>query len=138
MDGRSTARISHRLENRGRRGIVFVLALLTFGASTATVSAGVVSTPQAIEMQARAGDLARVDAFLTRRDVRDQLVARGIDPHDAAQRVAALTDAELRYLAKHIDELPAGAAGVVEVIGIVAIVLIILELLGVTNVFTRI
>jgi hypothetical protein len=57
-----------------------------------------------------------------------------VDPVAASERVAALTDEELRYLDGRLAELPAGA-GVVEVIGIVFVVLLILELVGVIDIF---
>jgi hypothetical protein len=65
------------------------------------------------------------------------MVALGVDAADAAQRVAALSDAELVALEGKLNELPAGSTSVIAVVGIVAIVLIILELVGVTNIFTN-
>jgi len=78
----------------------------------------------------------RVATFLARDDVQAQLVAMGVDPGDAAARVAALTPQELASLDQRIADMPAG--GVIAVIGVVFLVLLILELVGVTNVFTKI
>lgn len=99
-----------------------------------TASASVVGT-RAVMMQAeRAETVARVQAALDREAVQAQLMAHGVDPVAASERVAALTDEELRYLDGRLAELPAGA-GVVEIIGIVFVVLLILELVGVVDIF---
>ena len=108
--------------------------LLAFGP---LAHADVISTGSALQMQAREHQLSRIDTFLARDDVRTALIARGVSPADATQRINALTDSELQQLATQIDQLPAGGSGVIEVVGIVAVVLLVLELLGVTDVFTR-
>ena len=115
---------------------VAVLVAMTMGLAGVvhTAAASVVGT-RAVMMQAeRAETVARVQAAFDRDDMRAQLVAQGVDPAAAMERVAALTDAELRYLDGRLAELPAGA-DVVAVVGIVFIVLLILELVGVTDIF---
>lgn len=79
---------------------------------------------------------AKVDGFLEREDVQNQLIRLGVDPENAKKRVAGLTAGEISELEKRIDELPAGS-GVLAVLGIVFVVLIVLELTGVTNIFTK-
>lgn len=79
----------------------------------------------------------RVDAFLARADVRQHFEVLGVDPVDAAQRVASLTDAELQELSGHIDSLPAGA-GALEIVLIIILILLILELAGAIDIFKKI
>jgi hypothetical protein len=115
---------------------VAVLVAMTMGlvGVVHTASASVVGT-RAVMMQAeRAETVARVQAAFDRDDLRAQLVAQGVDPAAAMERVAAMTDEELRYLDGRLAELPAGA-DVVAVVGVVFIVLLILELVGVTDIF---
>lgn|SRR5690242_2654213 len=52
----------------------------------------------------------KVRAFLSRTDAQQNLVALGVKPELAKQRVDALTDAEVMNLAGKIDSLPAGGA----------------------------
>ncbi|HUG98041.1 MAG TPA: PA2779 family protein [Gammaproteobacteria bacterium] len=99
-----------------------------------TASAAVVSTRTVMMQAERADTVARVQAALDREVVQARLVAHGVDPAAAGERVAALTDAELRYLDSRLAELPAGA-GVVEIVGVVFVVLLILELVGITDIF---
>jgi hypothetical protein len=95
----------------------------------------VVSTETAMQMSERSAHIERIGAILAEQQVRDQLVRFGVNPQDAALRVAALSDSELLALDQRIGELPAGANGALEVIGIVMLVLLILELVGVTDIF---
>lgn len=99
-----------------------------------TASAAVVGTRAVMMQVERAEAEARVQAALERGAVQAQLVAHGVDAAAAAERVAALTDEELRHLDARLAELPAGA-GVVEIVGVVFVVLLILELVGVTDIF---
>jgi hypothetical protein len=79
----------------------------------------------------------RVDAFLARADVRQHFEALGVNPADAQQRVASLTDAELQELSGRIDALPAGA-GALEIVLIIILILLILELAGAIDIFKKI
>lgn len=99
--------------------------------------AGMVGTEQMLAADARAAQLADASRFLARADVQQQLEAWGVAPEAAAERVAALSDAELQRLQATIGSEPAGG-NALAVIGIVFVVLLILELVGVTNVFSRI
>lgn len=79
---------------------------------------------------------AELESLINREDVRDKLISLGVDPDDAAQRIASLTPSELSQIQENIGELPAGA-NALAILGGLLLVLIILEVLGVTNVFTK-
>jgi hypothetical protein len=80
---------------------------------------------------------SQLEALFTREDVREQLVSLGVDPNDAANRIASLTPDELAKLQERMDNLPAGA-NFLAILGIVLVVLIVLELVGITDVFTEV
>jgi hypothetical protein len=121
------------------RNKVFVyglcLALLNLS-SPPVAQAALVGTLQAVESGTRSLDLEKVNAALEREQVRDQMVALGVDPTVVDARVARLTDSELRSLAERMDQMPAGGDALA-VIGIVFLVLIILELVGVIDIFKK-
>ncbi|MGH8481724.1 MAG: PA2779 family protein, partial [Nevskiaceae bacterium] len=79
--------------------------------STMPARAGMIGTAELLAPAADA-QRERVDAFLARADVRQQFEALGVDPAEAAQRVAGLTEAELASLSENIESLPAGAGAV--------------------------
>jgi hypothetical protein len=100
--------------------------------------AAMVGTDKVVEQAVKADDRARVMDFMTREDVRQQLIDLGIDPEEAFRRVASLTDAEIRQIAGELERLPAGQSAVGAIVGailIIFIVLLITDLLGLTNVF---
>ena len=74
-----------------------------------------------------------------REDVQQQLTLLGVDPDEAAERVAGLSDEELRQIAGQLDELPAGESTVGILVGaalIVFLVLLITDLQGLMDVFS--
>ena len=123
-----------------RRGVALVLAVTMWVISMplGVAQAALVSTEQVLARGDGAAERARVLAFLDRADVREQIVALGVDPLEAAARVRALSDAQVREIAGQLDQLPAGQSAVGAVVGailIIFLVLLVTDLLGLTNVF---
>ena len=71
-------------------------------------SAGMIGTEQAAAPSSQA-ERATVLAFVARGDVQRQLQAMGVDASTAKDRVAAMSDEEVRSLAGRIGAAPAGA-----------------------------
>jgi hypothetical protein len=127
--------------------LIMALVLLISSLPQGVAQAALISTHQVMGDQVigdqMPGDGAqherrRVGAFLQRQDVRDQMVALGVDPAEAAARVASLSDREIRQIAGQIDRLPAGQGVIVALIGaavFIFLVLLITDLLGLTHVF---
>lgn len=117
------------------------LAALVTAGFPIKAHAGMISTQSAIEAQAspeRLANLDRVRTALARADVSAKLQSYGVDPVDAADRAAALPDAELARLADRMDNLPAGGDfGFLAVIGVVFLVLLLLDYLDVIHVFSH-
>lgn len=83
--------------------------------------AGMIGTDQVATTSTQV-DRSAVLSFVSRADVAGQLQALGLDASTAKDRVAAMTDNEVSYLAGQINSLPAGAdtAGVILLILIIA------------------
>jgi hypothetical protein len=123
-----------------RRGVALLVAvaMLVVSLPLGTAQAALVSTEQLLAGSDAAAERARVMAFLERADVREQIVALGVDPSEAAARVQALSDAQVREIAGQLDQLPAGQSAVGIIVGAILLVFLILlltDLLGLTNVF---
>jgi hypothetical protein len=100
--------------------------------------AGLISTDDVIAGAHVSAERERVVAFLERQEVREQMVALGVDPAEAMARVQTLSDEEVRQIAGHLDELPAGQDAFGAVLGaalVIFLVLLITDLLGLTDVF---
>lgn len=96
--------------------------------------AGMVGTAEVLAAEQRLDLEERVVSFLKRQEVRDQLVGQGVDPATVEERVAAMSDEEIRTLAGRIDELPAGG----DIIGaavIIFLVLLFTDIMGYTDIF---
>ena len=70
--------------------------------------AAMIGTDQAVTSSSSA-DRGTLLSFINRTDVASQLQALGLDPANAKDRVAAMTDNEVQSLAGRINSLPAGA-----------------------------
>jgi hypothetical protein len=99
------------------------------------VNAAMLATDAGVEVQTEQADRAQLLAFLQREDVRDEMVKMGVSAADAEQRVAALSDAEVRELNGRLDTLPAGSSDVLGLMFTVFIVLLVTDILGLTKVF---
>lgn len=113
---------------------VLALSFLTLSVHQTAVAA-IITTEELVT--AKELDLKReqIRDWMARDDVRDQLVARGVDPEQAKTRVDNMTDSEVITVAGKIDEMPAGGDALTVVL-IIFLVLVITDLLGVTDVFT--
>ncbi|HLS87802.1 MAG TPA: PA2779 family protein [Burkholderiales bacterium] len=99
-----------------------MLVLLMIWTPYQVAQAGMIGTDQVV--QTASADRGAVLSFVSRADVADQLAAFGIDPATAKDRVAAMTDEEVSYLAGKISEAPAGAdaAGILLLLVIIGVI----------------
>jgi hypothetical protein len=103
------------------RTICRLLIVLMVWTPYQIAQAGMIGTDQVATASSQA-DRNAVLGFVTRTDVAGQLQSLGLDPASAKERVAAMTDAEVSYLANRIESLPAGGdtAGVILLILVIA------------------
>lgn len=101
--------------------VILCMAALPFQVA----KAGMVGTEQMVAAAQAQQDRDKVRSFMARADVQQQLQTMGVKAGDAQDRVAAMTDEEVRTVAGKIDSLPAGAmsgwgiAAIVIVIGLI-------------------
>lgn len=120
-----------------RRACVAVtsLSLLSLGMQ-APALAGIVGTAEAASATQGLDPRSAVQRVLARADVREQMLALGVNPVEVDGRIAALTDTEIETLARQIDGAPAGGDALV-IVGIAFVVLMILEFTGVIDIFKK-
>jgi len=87
------------------RILIALMVLLPFQ----TAQAGMIRTDQVISAASVQGDSTVALNQRVRSEVASQLQSMGVDPQTAKDRVAAMTDQEVRTIAGEIDSLPAGA-----------------------------
>jgi hypothetical protein len=123
--------------NLTRKGIMinakhsFKMYAFVLGAALSMLSsssmAGMVSTDQVAEQSQLDADKVKIQNFVERADVRDQLQALGVGETMAKVRVAAMTDQEVHEMALKIDSMPAG--GYVRNSDLILVLLIVLLIL---------
>ena len=121
---------SHLLKRFG----VALAMLGLLGGQLTPVYASMVGTSTALQQAQRSVERGELLAMLDRESVQAQLVELGVDAEAAKQRVAAMTDAEIRQLNARLAEMPAGG----DVLGIVLllfILFVITDMLGATDIF---
>lgn len=122
------------MKNRTLKTTAAVL-LFSMGVTSLPVQAAMITTDEAVALAAPAsGERAAVNALLARNDVQAELARLGVDPTLAAERVAALSDAEVASLHQRVDEAAAGGS-VVGAIVFVFVLLLITDILGLTKIF---
>jgi hypothetical protein len=87
---------------------LLIVSLLFF--SFHSVQAGMIGTDRVLATASAQADRAAVQSLLSRSEVSSQLQTLGIDVATARDRVAAMTDDEVRSLAGKLEALPAGAS----------------------------
>ena len=100
-----------------------VLVVLMIWSPYQIAQAGMIGTDQVA--QTPQADRGAVLGFVSRADVAGQLQAFGLDPATATDRVAAMTDDEVRYLAGRIGAMPAGATDAGAVLLLIVIIAVI-------------
>ncbi len=96
------------MQNRFFR-LVAQLLIVSLCALPYSGHAALVGTDRLVNSAQQQSERDRVGTFLGRGDVQQQLQLFGLTEDSAKQRVAAMTDEEVRNLAGKIDSMPAGA-----------------------------
>ena len=106
-----------------KRVICQLLIVLMAWTPFQIAQAGMIGTDQVVTSSSQA-DRSTVLGFVSRADVAGQLATMGLDPATAKDRVAAMTDEEVRSLAGRIQSMPAGAdaTGLLVLIILVAVI----------------
>lgn len=110
-----------------------VVSTLMLGMPLPQANAGMITTSALTAAQTQA-DRARLEAFLQREDVLQQMQAMGVDANMAKERIASLSDDEVARIAGKLEQMPAGG-DVLGVLFTVFIILLITDILGLTKVF---
>ena len=119
-------------------GITFTILMLSISVPYQSALAALVGTETILE-NSRVNETRRIlEIALEREDVRNALLARGIDPMEARARIDSLSDAEIANIADRMDQLPAGGDSFFIFLILVALVafltIVVLDALGYTDI----
>lgn len=111
-----------------------VLGILALSLHLPAANAAMVGTEAVVSATQAQQDRERLAQTISRADVQQQLVARGVDPAQVQARLESLTDEEVQTLAANMDQLPAGGDAL-GVLVFIFLVLLFTDIMGFTNVF---
>ena len=103
------------------RVVCRLLVVLMIWTPYQIAQAGMIGTEQVVQ-QSSQSNRSTVLNFVSRAEVASQLQAFGIDPAIAKDRVASMSDEEVRSLSGKIQSLPAGANNAVWVVLIILLI----------------
>jgi hypothetical protein len=125
-------------QSRLRRTLVSITASLALApAMLPYAQAEIIDTPAVLAATTRDEQLHKVQDILRRQDVATQLEQLGVSAEMVAERVDAMTEAELQAFATRLDQAPAGGDAFA-LVGVVFVVLMILEFVGVIDIFKKV
>ncbi|MDW3095582.1 MAG: PA2779 family protein [Gammaproteobacteria bacterium] len=116
---------------RHRLAITFITASILF----CHAQAGMIGTETINSTHLAEANKQYVHTALLRDDVKQALLAHGVNPQHVQQRIDQLTDQEIQQLANQFDQLPA-ASGVGLVLFATGPIVFMLELMGFTDLTT--
>ena len=104
------------------------LALLMINVSIPhqTATAAMIATDTYVESSEVQKAKEKIQSFLARKEVQKAFINQGVDPQEAQQRIASLSDAEIVKISEIIDNLPAGGDALGFIIAVLLIVLLVI------------
>jgi hypothetical protein len=93
-----------------------------------SVSAAMIGTKTMLEPDRIQNTRGYLNDLIFREDIQNELVARGIKPHEAKARIDSLSDDEIEIISENLADLPAGGdgTGFAVVVGMVIMLVAIL------------
>jgi hypothetical protein len=109
--------------------MMMTLLTLLLSVPCPPVQAALIDTETAQNSLQSQSDRELVRSFLASADVRQALIAQGIDPLEAQKRVDSLTDSEISQIKDQIAKLPAGGGVLWVALAILVIVLLVVVIM---------
>ena len=118
--------------------IILIITLMLVSSVYQTASAAMVETEKLLRAENIAASRAFLHRVVARPDVREALIAQGVDPQEAHNRIDSLTDDEVNRIHGSLDDLAAGQGVIIFsmiIVGIIIATVLIFNFTNVTKVF---
>ena len=110
--------------------ILAVILLLLMSTLYQPAKAAMVGTEKLLISDRNQETRSYLQQMMSRKEIQEALVARGIDLQEAKIRIDSLTDSEIEQVLEKINDLPAGgidAAFILIIVGVIVVLFIIVE-----------
>ena len=118
--------------------ILTIILLLLLYTLNQPAGAAMVGTEEFLISDRNQETRSYLQQMMSRKDIQEALVARGIDLQEAQIRIDSLTDSDIELVFKEISDLPAGgvdAAFVLILVGVIVVLTIIVEYTSAVSMF---
>ena len=118
--------------------IFLAIVFMLFSTSFQSASAAMIGTEKLLPAQNPSDQRDRLQPLITRAEIKDALIARGIDPLEAQLRIQNLTDGEIQLIAAKLDDLPAGGGLLtfsLIIVGVIVATVLIFHYTSITDLF---
>ena len=114
----------NRLNQTARlTAIILTIALMLVSNVYQSASAAMIATEKMLRAENTTASRAFLHQVVERRDVREALIAQGVDPREAHNRIDSLTDDEVDRVYGVIDDLEAGQGVIIFSMIIVGVII---------------
>jgi len=118
--------------------ILAIFLLLLMSILNRPAAAAMVGTEKLLISDRNQETRSYLQQMMSRKDIQEALVARGIDLQEAQIRIDSLTDSEIELIFNKITDLPAGgvdATFVLILVGVIVVMIIIVEYISAVPMF---
>ena len=119
--------------------ILAVILLLLMSTLYQPAKAAMVGTEKLLISDRNQETRSYLQQMMSRKEIQEALVARGIDLQEAKIRIDSLTDSEIEQVLEKINDLPAGgidAAFILIIVGVIVVLFIIVEYTSAISMFS--
>ena len=119
-------------------GLFLAVFMFMLSGPSQSVMAAMIGTESVIDVDKAQSARLYLGSLLAREDIKNALQSQGIDPREAENRIASLTDEEAIRVADQLQQLPAGGDFLVTlliVVFLVFVILLITDITGYTDIF---
>jgi hypothetical protein len=121
----------HTFQKTAKPIIIFAMILfLLMSTLNQPAGAAMVGTDELLISDRNQETRSYLQQMMSRKDIQEALVARGIDLQEAQTRIDSLTDREIELIFNNIEDFPAGGVDVTFVlilVGVIVVLTIIVE-----------
>ena len=118
--------------------ILLTIVLLLVFISYQSASTAMIGTEKLLSTENNPGSGDCLRQLALRQEIRDALIAQGVGPQEALQRVASLTDQEIELIINNIDNLAVGKGVIIFsmiVVGVTLATILLFNFTPITEIF---
>lgn len=113
-----------------RNSLCFALSLLISNIPSVVmaeteINTQMIPTHQVVQNLSRAETINAVNEYLDRKDVQEELIKRGLNPDEVSERLASLSEAEMKQLSLQVAQAKAGGNILVTIVLVLLIIFLI-------------